>query len=60
MKGKSLMTSSTLLSGKIYTPVRSGYEFMGWYYRAGGREISVNIRTTLPSGARVYAKWKRK
>lgn len=60
VKGKSLMTSSTLLSGKLYTPVRSGYEFMGWYYRAGGREIPVNIRTTLPSGARVYAKWKRK
>lgn len=56
---QALRTSPAFLDGKLYTPVRKGYRFAGWYYKKGKREVKVTIASKLAPGTKVYAKWKR-
>lgn len=59
VRNRDLSTSSNFPNGKMYTPVKKGYKFAGWYYNKNGRAYKVAINSKLASGTRVYAKWTR-
>jgi uncharacterized repeat protein (TIGR02543 family) len=60
--GKVKVTSKTFTKsakvGKLQTPKRSGYKFLGWYTKAsGGSKISKN--TKISKNKTYYAHWKK-
>ena len=63
--GGTVSTSSkTVTKGKTYgtlpTPVRSGYEFLGWYTDAGaGTRIKAESVVSLSADQTLYAHWKQ-
>jgi uncharacterized repeat protein (TIGR02543 family) len=44
--------------GKLATPKRAGYRFLGWYTgKAGGKKVTTNTKVT--KAVTLYAHWKR-
>ena len=45
--------------GTLPTPIRNGYEFLGWYTAAtGGNIVSESTKVTITSNQTLYAQWE--
>ena len=54
--GKSVVFGETY--GSLYTPVRDGYNFLGWFTaKSGGTQVSANDTMTTGSNHTLYAQW---
>ena len=58
-------TSKTVIYNSTYgvlpTPVRSGYEFVGWYTQtSGGSQIVASTSVRITANQTLYARWQQK
>lgn len=56
-KTKTVKTGSTY--GKLPTPTRTNYYFLGWYTtpKTGGKKVTANTKVNLKQDQKLYAHW---